>query len=389
MCNEAIHEARTLGKDYILLQLDFRKAFDSVNWRFLRETLKAYNFGETFQNYIKAILVTAASAILINGRRSRPVNVTRSVWQGCPLSPLLFILVTQTLTATLENEVQTGRIQGIYLQKANIHHCLGFYADDSHVIIAANEKCAKQTRRKLDGFANASGLNIQWGESAARWIGPMREDKPDWVTELAWSWKEPGEETKLLGFAFEEGIQGATMLRKCQQKIQEAAVDGKIKRVHSLATRQLWEEGYRVLGDLTDETGEQVASWANRRIKGTDRKNVQTAFTKLTSLIVPPDNAIDQEERRIQQFFAAEQGRGEIRRWAVKGKDKRKDQKPPVKDEETSRFVETNNQLVHCKAAEEPDKTATYTPIEVVEFRVGQGKRSDSEQSGCMKAQRS
>ncbi|KAL3676105.1 hypothetical protein R1sor_026053 [Riccia sorocarpa] len=110
----------------------------------------------------QAILSNAASSIVINGRRSRPVEITRSVRQGCPLSPLLYILVTQTLTEVLEGEVCSGAIQGIFLQLANVHYYLGLFADDSHVIFAAAEESARNMKAVLDKFAGATGLLIQW-----------------------------------------------------------------------------------------------------------------------------------------------------------------------------------------------------------------------------------
>ncbi|KAL3694736.1 hypothetical protein R1sor_008387 [Riccia sorocarpa] len=195
------------------------KAFDSVSWRFLIDTLKTLNFGEKFQGYTQAILSNAASSVVINGRRSRPVEITRSVRQGCPLSPLLFILVTQTLTEVLEGEVCSGAIQGIFLQLANVHYCLGLFADDFHVIFAASEESARNMKAVLDIFAWAMGLLIQWKKSTARWIGPGKSNRPEWTAELAWSWKEDGETTKLLGFIFDEGIKGDAMVQKCKEKI--------------------------------------------------------------------------------------------------------------------------------------------------------------------------
>ncbi|KAL3702321.1 hypothetical protein R1sor_020343 [Riccia sorocarpa] len=184
-CNEAIHTAKRSGQDHLLLQLDFRKAFDSVNWSFLMKAMEALNFGPRFCGYIRAILETAASSIIVNGRRSKPVKVTRSVRQGCPLSPLLFILVTQTLTDAVDEAVKSASVQGIYLQPANTHYCLGLYADDLHVIFRATEEGATNVRDLLDKYANATGLKIQWNKSVVSCIGPNSNNKPEWVKELA------------------------------------------------------------------------------------------------------------------------------------------------------------------------------------------------------------
>ncbi|KAL3677769.1 hypothetical protein R1sor_020725 [Riccia sorocarpa] len=213
-CNEALHAAKNSGRDFLLMQLDFKKAFDSVNWRFLIKVLRALNFGVRFQGYIKAILTTTSSCIVINGNRSKPVQVTRSVRQGCPLSPLLFILVTEMLTVAVKKEVEVGSWEGIYVQRANMHYCLGFFADDSHMIVRATKEGAQNVQELLERFANASGLQIQWRKSAVRWIGPKAEDKPEWTTDMMWSWKGKGEDTTLLGFSFEEGIKAEEIERR-------------------------------------------------------------------------------------------------------------------------------------------------------------------------------
>ncbi|KAL3701762.1 hypothetical protein R1sor_019784 [Riccia sorocarpa] len=106
--------------------------------------------------------------------------------------PVLQKLVSwnqKMLTVAVENAVHAGSWEGIYLQPANMHYCLGFFADDSHMIVRATEEGAHKVQDLLEMFANASGLKIQWRKSAVRWIGPRADDKPDRATELTWSWK--------------------------------------------------------------------------------------------------------------------------------------------------------------------------------------------------------
>ena len=42
----------TESLDAILAQIDFKKAFDSIEWPFLMEALKKYNFGEEIMDNI-------------------------------------------------------------------------------------------------------------------------------------------------------------------------------------------------------------------------------------------------------------------------------------------------------------------------------------------------
>ena len=63
-----------------------------------------------------AILVTLAfSRILINGALSSPVFLHRGVKQGCPLSPLLYVLVSEVLSTQIRN---CKDIEGFLLPRA-------------------------------------------------------------------------------------------------------------------------------------------------------------------------------------------------------------------------------------------------------------------------------
>ena len=53
--------------DSILLLIDFEKAFDTINWNFLYNTLTLFNFGSNFIEWIKIIYTDIFSRITNNG----------------------------------------------------------------------------------------------------------------------------------------------------------------------------------------------------------------------------------------------------------------------------------------------------------------------------------
>ena len=72
----------------IALFLDFKKAFDTIEWDFINSCLKAFNFGPDIQNWVKILYNNVSSCIVNNGFASEFFPLERGVRQGCPLSGL-------------------------------------------------------------------------------------------------------------------------------------------------------------------------------------------------------------------------------------------------------------------------------------------------------------
>ena len=85
----------------VLLSLDQEKAFDRVDWGFLLRTLEKFNFGPDFCRWVKLFYTDFESAVIINGWTSSFFPPSRGVRQGCPLSPLLYVLSIEVLAANI------------------------------------------------------------------------------------------------------------------------------------------------------------------------------------------------------------------------------------------------------------------------------------------------
>ena len=82
------------NKNGILLSVDQEAAFDRIEWNFIEKALIKFNFPYNFLQWFKIIYKDkfTKSRVLVNGFQSKPFNVSRGVRQGCPLSPLLYVL---------------------------------------------------------------------------------------------------------------------------------------------------------------------------------------------------------------------------------------------------------------------------------------------------------
>lgn len=82
----------------VLLKLDITKAFDTVSWAFLLELMQHLRFGPRWRGLICNLLYMSSTKVLLNGVPGQNIQHRRGLWQGDPLSPMLFILVMNVLT---------------------------------------------------------------------------------------------------------------------------------------------------------------------------------------------------------------------------------------------------------------------------------------------------
>lgn len=80
-----------------LLSLDQEKAFDRVSH--LWGVLARLGLGQGFLSWVGLLYREVFSRVSVNGHLSGPVWQKGGVWQGCPLSPLLYVLYLEPLLA--------------------------------------------------------------------------------------------------------------------------------------------------------------------------------------------------------------------------------------------------------------------------------------------------
>lgn len=117
-------------KGEIIYKLDLEKAYDRVDWYFLRETLVLFGFPEDIISLIMSGLSTNSISLLWNGRKTPPFVPRRGLRQGDPLSSYLFVLCMERLGAIITFVVQQGHWQPLCLtcDGPRISHL--FFADD-------------------------------------------------------------------------------------------------------------------------------------------------------------------------------------------------------------------------------------------------------------------
>ena len=90
-----IHHINKLkDKNHMIISIDAEKAFDKIQHPFMMKTLKKMGTEGTYLNIVKAIYDKPTANIILNGEKLKAFPLRSGTRQGCPLSPLLFNIVT-------------------------------------------------------------------------------------------------------------------------------------------------------------------------------------------------------------------------------------------------------------------------------------------------------
>ena len=136
-----------------LLAIDFEKAFDSLEWEFIWDMLKAYGFPNEFIAAIKMIYNNIEACVINGGNISPFFSISRGVRQGQPSSAPLFILAIELLLIKLRAD---KNIEGIYVLNKEIK--FSALADDI-TNFSKNIQSIRLILNELESFRIVSGLS--------------------------------------------------------------------------------------------------------------------------------------------------------------------------------------------------------------------------------------
>ncbi len=171
LINDVIDYYDLLSKPGILLSIDFKKAFDSVEWNFIYKTLQAFNFGESFIRWVKTIYNCPEACIKNNGYISNSFELTRGIRQGCPVSSLLFILCAEILALKIRKCPSLKGFEfGIHEKPTKIVQ----YADDAMLFINDKaELCSAINVLRM--FGQISGTKLNLTKCEGMWLGKDKQ----------------------------------------------------------------------------------------------------------------------------------------------------------------------------------------------------------------------
>jgi hypothetical protein len=96
-----------------MIKIDLLKAYDQVSWLYIRLLLTHLGLRVPFINRVMSCISIVSFVVLINETVSHFFHSKRGLINGCPLSPLLFLLAVEELSRAIEDAKSKGEFQGI------------------------------------------------------------------------------------------------------------------------------------------------------------------------------------------------------------------------------------------------------------------------------------
>lgn len=167
LVNEILHTMRhsKAKNGYMALKVDLEKAFDRLNWDFIRETLFEVGLPSSIITLIMHCITTPQMSVLWEGKATEFFSPTRGVRQGDPLSPFIFILCIERLSHLINSKVENGDWKSIKISKNGPSFSHLFYADDLFLFGKASTKNLSVILECLNLFCAHSGQNVNHQKS--------------------------------------------------------------------------------------------------------------------------------------------------------------------------------------------------------------------------------
>ena len=191
----------------LLIAADWEKAFDRVSWQYLHRATKALGFGPNFRGWVKLMYNKRhppKRRVRTNGEYSRPFSIKSGTPQGCPASPLIFLIVAEALTRVVLDHPD---LKGVTVAGREVR--LSQFADDTQFLLQGYDQL-KHMWAIIDGYEDATAMRANQKKFEAVRLGATKNRQPPPGADTrSIRFVREGDTIKILGVPFGEWYNSA------------------------------------------------------------------------------------------------------------------------------------------------------------------------------------
>ena len=177
------------------LFLDMEKAFDKCSWEFLTRAMKEIGFTDRFIDYVKLTYNhdnAPKRKLYVNGYLGPEFELGSGVAQGDPLSPLLFLLITEPMTRLFQ---RSDDIEGVTI--GNVRYVISQYADDTTLILRPHDTEAAEHLLRV--WQSATAMRENMGKREGQLLGALADNPENAPDDVVPKWLKNGDTLRALG----------------------------------------------------------------------------------------------------------------------------------------------------------------------------------------------
>ena len=197
---DTIDYANNNNKRGVMLAIDFRKAFDSIAFAFIKAVLRFFGFSTKLINWIMTLLKDFTVVIVQAGNISKTIDIERGCRQGDPIASLLFILCIEVLLIKIRTSEKIKPFKMEYQLHLTIKEIIQKYmegfADDITLSIENTTESLMGATEVIEKFGDLSGLRINKEKTQAMVFGHESRQSNPAENNLGFEWVK---EIKILG----------------------------------------------------------------------------------------------------------------------------------------------------------------------------------------------
>ena len=167
VASEILHSMhKKKGKTgWFALKVDLEKAYDRMEWSFVRKCLDYHNLDIASINLIVNCISKASSSVLVNGKKTESFTHSRGLRQGDPMSPYIFNMCFEQLTSLINLACEKGDWTPFWVGKKRVKVSHLLFKDDLLLFGKVDESTTFAVRDIMTEFGRISGQKVNENKS--------------------------------------------------------------------------------------------------------------------------------------------------------------------------------------------------------------------------------